>query len=138
MWYAFRPKRKACSEFKFAALGGNFPQWILGIVGGRHYISSPTNNRTPHKITHTTSSSNCPTMISSAFARSRPLMARYDVSPHMTKWWKAVRPDDGQVRPLFHQIIVRFRWYGNQGIVNPTLALHKVGLGNTSVRRGWK
>jgi hypothetical protein len=38
-------------------------------------------------------------MLSSAFARSRPLMARYDVSPHMTKWWKAVRPDDGQVRP---------------------------------------
>lgn len=33
----------------------------------------------------------------SAFARSRPLMARYDVSPHLTKWWKGVRPDDGQV-----------------------------------------
>ena len=33
----------------------------------------------------------------SAFARSRPLMARYDVSMHMTKWWKAHRPDDGQV-----------------------------------------
>ncbi|KAL3827377.1 hypothetical protein ACHAXA_003111 [Cyclostephanos tholiformis] len=40
-------------------------------------------------------------MISSAFARSRPLMARYDVSPHMVKWWKAVRPDDGQVRSGF-------------------------------------
>eukprot|EP00585_Thalassiosira_rotula_P003398 CAMPEP_0196142886 /NCGR_PEP_ID=MMETSP0910-20130528/12498_1 /TAXON_ID=49265 /ORGANISM="Thalassiosira rotula, Strain GSO102" /LENGTH=97 /DNA_ID=CAMNT_0041404261 /DNA_START=80 /DNA_END=373 /DNA_ORIENTATION=- len=36
-------------------------------------------------------------MISSAFGRSRPLMARYDVSPHLTKWWKAVRPDDGQI-----------------------------------------
>lgn len=24
-------------------------------------------------------------------------MARHDVSPHMTKWWKAVRPDEGQV-----------------------------------------
>ncbi|KAL3761000.1 hypothetical protein ACHAWU_004620 [Discostella pseudostelligera] len=24
-------------------------------------------------------------------------MARHDVSPHMTKWWKAVRPDDGQI-----------------------------------------
>ncbi|KAL7539824.1 hypothetical protein ACHAXR_009639 [Thalassiosira sp. AJA248-18] len=36
-------------------------------------------------------------MISSAFARSRPLMARHDVSPHLTKWWKGVRPDDGQV-----------------------------------------
>ena len=37
----------------------------------------------------------------SAFARSRPLMARYDVSMHMTKWWKAHRPDDGQVCPFF-------------------------------------
>ena len=37
----------------------------------------------------------------SAFARSRPLMARYDVSMHMTKWWKAHRPDDGQVCILF-------------------------------------
>jgi hypothetical protein len=32
------------------------------------------------------------------FARSRPALARYDVSPHMVKWWKAQRPDDGQVR----------------------------------------
>lgn len=24
-------------------------------------------------------------------------MARYDVSPHLSKWWKGVRPDDGQV-----------------------------------------
>ncbi|KAL3785096.1 hypothetical protein ACHAW5_006790 [Stephanodiscus triporus] len=49
-------------------------------------------------------------MISSAFARSRPLMARYDVSPHMTKWWKAVRPDDGQIirhlSPYEQQIIM--------------------------------
>eukprot|EP00978_Attheya_sp_CCMP212_P044680 scaffold318778_cov63-Attheya_sp.AAC.2 len=30
------------------------------------------------------------------FARSRPALARYDVSPHMVKWWKAQRPDDGQ------------------------------------------
>ena len=37
------------------------------------------------------------TMVSAAFSRSRMLMARHDVSPHMTKWWKAVRPDDGQV-----------------------------------------
>lgn len=37
----------------------------------------------------------------SAFARSRPLMARYDVSMHMTKWWKAHRPDDGQVCSFF-------------------------------------
>jgi len=96
----------------------------------------PTNNRTPHKTTHTRSSTNCPTMIYSAFARSRPLMARYDVSPHMTKWWKAVRPDDGQVRPVSSDI-ARFRWYGNQAIVNPTLALHRVGFGNTRVRRGW-
>ena len=37
-------------------------------------------------------------MISSAFTRSRPLLARHDVSPHLVKWWKGVRPDDGQVR----------------------------------------
>ncbi|KAL7433347.1 hypothetical protein ACHAXH_005522 [Discostella pseudostelligera] len=36
-------------------------------------------------------------MVSAAFSRSRMLMARHDVSPHMTKWWKAVRPDDGQI-----------------------------------------
>jgi len=27
-------------------------------------------------------------------------MARYDVSPHLSKWWKGVRPDDGQVSEL--------------------------------------
>mmetsp|Transcript_12094 Transcript_12094/g.21500 ORF Transcript_12094/g.21500 Transcript_12094/m.21500 type:complete len:98 (-) Transcript_12094:260-553(-) len=49
-------------------------------------------------------------MMSSAFARSRPLMARYDVAPHLTKWWKGVRPDDGQVTrhlsPFEQQIIM--------------------------------
>jgi hypothetical protein len=34
------------------------------------------------------------------FARSRVLAARYDVSPHLTKWWKGVRPDEGQVRDM--------------------------------------
>lgn len=35
-----------------------------------------------------------------ALSRSRPLMGpmRYDVSPHLVKWWKGVKPDDGQVR----------------------------------------
>jgi hypothetical protein len=33
-----------------------------------------------------------------AFSRSRPLMARYDVSAHMVKWWGKVRTDEGQVR----------------------------------------
>eukprot|EP00578_Thalassiosira_sp_NH16_P021998 CAMPEP_0181098044 /NCGR_PEP_ID=MMETSP1071-20121207/11903_1 /TAXON_ID=35127 /ORGANISM="Thalassiosira sp., Strain NH16" /LENGTH=97 /DNA_ID=CAMNT_0023180587 /DNA_START=62 /DNA_END=355 /DNA_ORIENTATION=+ len=51
-------------------------------------------------------------MISSAFGRSRPLMARHDVSPHLTKWWKAVRPDEGQVTrhlsPFEQQIIMPF------------------------------
>mmetsp|Transcript_15170 Transcript_15170/g.23111 ORF Transcript_15170/g.23111 Transcript_15170/m.23111 type:complete len:101 (-) Transcript_15170:235-537(-) len=34
-----------------------------------------------------------------ALSRSRPLMGpvRYDVSPHLVKWWKGVKPDDGQV-----------------------------------------
>jgi len=31
------------------------------------------------------------------FIRSRPVLARYDVSPHMIKWWKAKRTNDGQV-----------------------------------------
>ncbi|KAL7475722.1 hypothetical protein ACHAW6_001631 [Cyclotella cf. meneghiniana] len=52
-----------------------------------------------------------PTMVlSSAFARSRTLMARHDVSPHMVKWWKGVRPDEGQVTrhlsPYEQQIIL--------------------------------
>lgn len=47
-------------------------------------------------------------MISSAFARSRPLMARHDVSPHLTKWWKGVRPDDGQVSLIFFLAIRGF------------------------------
>eukprot|EP00541_Cyclophora_tenuis_P002563 CAMPEP_0116541356 /NCGR_PEP_ID=MMETSP0397-20121206/439_1 /TAXON_ID=216820 /ORGANISM="Cyclophora tenuis, Strain ECT3854" /LENGTH=98 /DNA_ID=CAMNT_0004065293 /DNA_START=41 /DNA_END=337 /DNA_ORIENTATION=- len=34
---------------------------------------------------------------SRAIARSRVLLARKDVSPHMVKWWNKVRPDDGQV-----------------------------------------
>eukprot|EP00984_Skeletonema_dohrnii_P016124 scaffold7103_cov96-Skeletonema_dohrnii-CCMP3373.AAC.2 len=33
------------------------------------------------------------------FARSAVRMARYDVSPHLSKWWKGVRPDDGQTFP---------------------------------------
>ena len=36
-------------------------------------------------------------MVSGAFSRSRAVMARYDVSPHMVKWWKGVKPMDGQV-----------------------------------------
>mmetsp|Transcript_13825 Transcript_13825/g.22906 ORF Transcript_13825/g.22906 Transcript_13825/m.22906 type:complete len:99 (+) Transcript_13825:26-322(+) len=37
-------------------------------------------------------------MVSRAvFSRSRPLLARYDVSPHLVKWWAKVKPDDGQV-----------------------------------------
>jgi len=31
------------------------------------------------------------------FIRSRPVLARYDVSPHMIKWWKAKRTNDGQI-----------------------------------------
>jgi hypothetical protein len=31
-------------------------------------------------------------------ARSRPVMARYDVSSQMVKWWKGYKPTDGQVR----------------------------------------
>lgn len=36
-------------------------------------------------------------MVASAFSKSRPLLARYDVSPHMTKWWKANRNVNGEV-----------------------------------------
>lgn len=32
------------------------------------------------------------------FSRSRPILARYDVSSHMVKWWKGSKPADGQVR----------------------------------------
>ena len=32
-----------------------------------------------------------------ALGRTRPLLARYDVSPHMVKWWAKVKPDNGQV-----------------------------------------
>ncbi|KAL7550884.1 hypothetical protein ACHAWF_014088 [Thalassiosira exigua] len=49
-------------------------------------------------------------MIPAAFARSRPLMARHDVSPHLVKIWKAHRPDDGQITrhlsPFEQQIMV--------------------------------
>mmetsp|Transcript_21970 Transcript_21970/g.30882 ORF Transcript_21970/g.30882 Transcript_21970/m.30882 type:complete len:95 (+) Transcript_21970:56-340(+) len=31
------------------------------------------------------------------FAKSRPLLARYDVSPHMLKWWKSSKGSDGQI-----------------------------------------
>ena len=33
-----------------------------------------------------------------AFARSRTVFARSDVSSHMVKWWKGHKPTDGQVR----------------------------------------
>jgi len=36
--------------------------------------------------------------MSSAFARSRILLAREDVSPHLVKWWKKIRDTDGEVR----------------------------------------
>mmetsp|Transcript_17802 Transcript_17802/g.17188 ORF Transcript_17802/g.17188 Transcript_17802/m.17188 type:complete len:98 (+) Transcript_17802:58-351(+) len=36
-------------------------------------------------------------MVLSAFSRSRPLMARYDVSPHMVKWWKSNKNVNGEV-----------------------------------------
>ena len=59
-------------------------------------------------------------MLSSAFARSRPLMARYDVSPHMTKWWKAVRPDEGQVSNFRGHLSARnggsLRWAEAEGV----------------------
>ena len=32
------------------------------------------------------------------FSRSRALLARNDVAPHMVKWWKGVRPSEGMVR----------------------------------------
>lgn len=38
-----------------------------------------------------------------AFARSRTVFARSDVSSHMVKWWKGHKPTDGQVR----------RWIGH-------------------------
>ncbi|KAL3792880.1 hypothetical protein HJC23_004805 [Cyclotella cryptica] len=43
--------------------------------------------------------------LSSAFARSRTLMARHDVSPHLVKWWKGVRPDEGQSRGQFDSVL---------------------------------
>eukprot|EP00521_Asterionellopsis_glacialis_P001550 CAMPEP_0195255504 /NCGR_PEP_ID=MMETSP0706-20130129/5687_1 /TAXON_ID=33640 /ORGANISM="Asterionellopsis glacialis, Strain CCMP134" /LENGTH=95 /DNA_ID=CAMNT_0040308383 /DNA_START=36 /DNA_END=323 /DNA_ORIENTATION=+ len=33
----------------------------------------------------------------SAFNRTRVALARYDVSPHMLKWWKDVKGDNGLV-----------------------------------------
>jgi hypothetical protein len=108
------------NKSRLFSLGTSFWGWTLPPS------SQPTTAHHTHNIAPST---NRPTMISSAFTRSRPLMARYDVSPHMTKWWKAVRPDDGQVRRVFHRILVRRRC-GNQGILNPTLALRRVGLRN--------
>mmetsp|Transcript_23331 Transcript_23331/g.34565 ORF Transcript_23331/g.34565 Transcript_23331/m.34565 type:complete len:95 (-) Transcript_23331:181-465(-) len=44
------------------------------------------------------------------FARSRPVLARYDVSSHMNKWWKGQKPTDGQVTrclsPYEQQVVV--------------------------------
>lgn len=37
-------------------------------------------------------------VLPSAFSRSRMALARYDVSPHMAKWWKHVKGDNGMVR----------------------------------------
>ena len=37
-------------------------------------------------------------MVGSANRRTQPMLARYDVSPHMVKWWKSQLKDDGQVR----------------------------------------
>lgn len=60
------------------------------------------------------------TMISGAFSRSRTLMARHDVSPHMTKWWKAVRPDEGQVSfPLLFCC-----WLRRLGAANLIISTH--------------
>ena len=37
-------------------------------------------------------------------------MARYDVGPHLIKWWKKVKPEDGQVirqlSPYEQQVLV--------------------------------
>ena len=48
------------------------------------------------------------------FARSAVRMARYDVSPHLTKWWKGVRPDNGQVS-LFSFAHQNMRMVGGGG-----------------------
>ena len=58
------------------------------------------NAQTAHHFVHT-SSLYLHRIITMVFTRSRPVMARYDVSSHMVKWWKGVKPTDGQVR---------FRW----------------------------
>ena len=61
----------------------------------------PTPNaQTAHRFVHTTALY-LHRIITMVFTRSRPVMARYDVSSHMVKWWKGVKPTDGQVR---------FRW----------------------------
>lgn len=43
-------------------------------------------------------------------SRSRPLMARYDVSSHMVKWWKGHKATDGQITrslsPYEQQVVV--------------------------------
>ena len=36
--------------------------------------------------------------VRAAFGKTRPLMARYDVSPHLVKLWKTHKHTDGQVR----------------------------------------
>jgi len=35
--------------------------------------------------------------VRAAFGKTRPLMARYDVSPHLVKLWKTHKHTDGQV-----------------------------------------
>lgn len=63
----------------------------------------PTSPPTTNKIKAT---------MLNAFARSRPLMARYDVAPHLTKWWKGVRPDDGQVSYYYYICFIREGFIG--------------------------
>jgi len=71
------------------------------IRGGR---LTPTNQRRhgPPKNLHRTATPllfcTKKTIVKMVFTRSRPIMARYDVSSHMVKWWKGTRPTDGQVR----------------------------------------
>ncbi|KAL7496579.1 hypothetical protein ACHAWT_004753 [Skeletonema menzelii] len=75
------------------------------------FIQPPSNIQPPAaprppQPTATLTNNNIVTM----FARSAVRMARYDVSPHLSKWWKGVRPDDGQVTrhlsPFEQQIVM--------------------------------
>ena len=121
--------------------GGNFfilylPKqasfWRGSPVGKTARIFS-TNNQTNPLNLETTS-----TM--SAFARSRTLMARYDVAPHLTKWWKGVRPDEGQVSCYFFLFVFFGRTsccVGSAvaGVVHLTLRLWFIGRHGCTARR---